>query len=490
MTTGVESWETSGVPAVFNRPLAVWLAALGVAAAVEVLLHNSLFYGAPLGLGFTLATIGTAGLVAFSGPLTGTEPSLVTRLFASGMALFGLFVTFRASTVLTTLNVLVVLALLFGAAFLYSTGRLWDLHLMDYPRAGLVTAAQALTQTTEFFRVDVPQAGLGPIRGWDDRIRPYLRGAAIAAGPLLVFVLLFASADAVFANLLDDLLGFDLRLGVLGQSVAVVAAFGWVLIGLLRYGSSTDGLAELDRPEGIRLGTREAATVLGLVNGLFLAFVVVQFAYLFGGADVIERTGGLTRAEYARQGFFQLVVVAGFVLALVLVLDWWTRPAGTPAARTVNWLQAGLVGLTGVVLLSALERMRLYVDEFGLTQLRFYAVAFMIWIGVLLVWALATVLPGRRALFGSGAFLSLLVLVATLNVINPDATIARVNIDRFVNAGATIDLGYLTDDLSSDAVPVLRSHADALPGLTLWPHTPSPVNDWRNYNLSRSRASR
>ena len=489
MTTGVESWETGGVPAVFNRPLAVWLAALGVAAAVELLLHNSLFYGAPLGLGFTLATIGTAGLVAFSGRLTGTEPSLASKLFAAGMALFGLFVTFRASPVLTTLNVLVVLALLFGAAFLYSTGRLWDLHLMDYPRAGLVTAAQALTQTTEFFRVDVPQAGLRPIRGWD-RTRPYLRGAAIAAGPLLVFVLLFASADAVFANLLDDLLGFDLRLGVVGQSMAVVAAFGWVLIGLLRYGSSTVGLAELDRPEGIRLGTREAATVLGLVNGLFLAFVVVQFAYLFGGADVIERTGGLTRAEYAREGFFQLVVVAGFVLALVLVLDWWTRPAGTPAARIVNWLQAGLVGLTGVVLLSALERMRLYVDEFGLTQLRFYAVAFMIWIGVLLLWALATVLPGRRTLFGSGAFLSLLVLVATLNVINPDATIARVNIDRFVNAGAAIDLGYLTDHLSSDAVPVLRSQADVLPGLILRSPVPSPVNDWRTYNLSRSRASR
>ncbi|MBT8193515.1 MAG: DUF4173 domain-containing protein [Acidimicrobiia bacterium] len=489
MTTGVESWEAGGAETVFDRPLPVWLTVLEVAVGLELLLHNSLFYGSPLGLGFTLAAIATAALIAFSGPLTGTEPSTTTKLFAGGMVLFGLFVTFRASPVLTTLNVMTVLALLFGAAFLYSTGRLWDLRLMDYPRAGLITATQALAQTGDFLRIDVRNAGLMPTRGWH-RIRPYVRGTAIAIGPVAVFLTLFVSADAVFATLVADVFGVDLRLNVLIWSLVLITGFSWLLIGLLRYGTSSRGMEDLERPSGLRLGTREATTVLALVNGLFLSFVVVQFAYLFGGADVIERTGGLTRAEYAREGFFQLVAVAGFVLAFVLILDWWTRPAGSPAARAAGWLQASLVGLTGIVLISALVRMRLYVAEFGLTQLRFYALALMIWIGGLLVWSLVTVLPGRRALFGSGTFLSLLVLVATLNVVNPDATIARVNVDRYVNGGATIDLDYLVHNLSADAAPVLQSNAAVLPPLDLPDAGSSPVQDWRNYNLSRSRATR
>ena len=51
--------------------------------------------------------------------------------------------------------------------------------------------------------------------------------------------------------------------------------------------------------------------------------------------------------------------------------------------------------------------------------------------------------------------------------VNPDATIARVNVDRYVNGGATIDLGYLVNNLSADAVPVLRARAASLPALAL-----------------------
>lgn len=484
MTTDIESWEVPRDAVIFERAGMVWLAAGGVAAAVEILLHNSLFNGAPLGLGFTIATILISVLFFAAGPLTHHQPSVATRVFAGLMTIFGLFVTFRASPALTTLNVLTVLALLVGAAFLYSSGRLWDMRIMDYPRAGLVTAANALAQTGEFFRVDVSRAGLIPAEGWQ-RVRPYLRGIAIAFVPLVLFLGLFASADAVFAAFADDLFGTDLDLWRFAWAAAIAAAIGWMLIGLLRYGVASHGLEDWERPDDLRLGATEAATVLGLLNALFVLFVIIQFAYLFGGADVVARTGGLTPAEYAREGFFQLVVVAAAVLGLVLFIDWWTRPAGSTSSPLLNALQGGLIVLTGVVLLSAVKRMSVYVDEFGLTQLRFYAVAIMVWVGFLLLWALLTVLPGYRALFGAGAFLSALLLIAGLNVVNPDATIARTNIDRFATNGAEIDFAYLTNNLSSDAGPVLRANAGILPLHSLGG---SDVDhDWRSFNLSRSR---
>ena len=165
MTAGIESLEGRPQPVVFQRAGRVWLAAGVVSALVEVLLHNSLFNGAPLGLGFTIAATVIAGLFIVSASFTDHPPGIASRLLAGLMVLFGLFVTFPASPVLATLNVLTVVALLFGAAFLYSSGRLWDLRIMDYPRAGLVTTVQALAQTGEFFRVDVPHAGLMPTGG-------------------------------------------------------------------------------------------------------------------------------------------------------------------------------------------------------------------------------------------------------------------------------------------------------------------------------------
>ena len=487
MTSGVASWEKDGTVAVFDRPLPIWVAALTAATLTELLLHDVLFHSAPLGLGFTLAAVGIASLIFFSGGLTGTQPSLTTRAFAIGMAFFGLLVSLRASPTLTILNVLTVLALLVGAAFLYSEGRLGDLHLTDYPRAGLVTAANALVQPGEFFNVDVRRADLIPKSQWA-RVRPYARGALIGAGPLAVFLVLFASADAVFGNLVQNAFSLELNVGVLGWAAIVIAGLTWLLIGLLRFGSLGAEMEAIERPAGAQLGHREAATILSLVNGLFVVFVGIQFAYLFGGADTIARTGGLTRAEYARQGFFQLVVATGFVLGLVLVIDWWTRPPGIRPSRLVNGLQAGLVVLTGVVLLSALERMRLYVDAFGLTELRFYALAVMLWIGILLLWTLVTVLPGYRALFGAGTFLSGLVLIAGLNLVNPDATIARTNIDRYLTQGATIDLSYLVNDLSDDAVPVLRANAESLPELVIPLGRGDTSWDWRSYNRSRALA--
>ena len=68
------------------------------------------------------------------------------------------------------------------------------------------------------------------------------------------------------------------------------------------------GSAIADRAP-LRLGAVEAATILLVVDALFAIFVTLQLAWLFGGRDTLAMTG-LTYAEYARRGFFDLVIVA------------------------------------------------------------------------------------------------------------------------------------------------------------------------------------
>jgi hypothetical protein len=197
-----------------------------------------------------------------------------------------------------------------------------------------------------------------------------------------------------------------------------------------------------------------------LLNALFVVFVVVQFAYLFGGIDTLAATG-LTHAEYARRGFFELVAVAVLVVVLVLSVDWLVQ-RGTPARKKIDRLHAVLLLLTGVILASALQRMRLYTATFGLTELRLYTTVFMLWVASVLVWMAWTVLRNERNRFPYGSIVAGLVLLAATNLANPDAFIARTNLNHHGESGRELDTAYLAHSLSADAVPTLVRSLDEL----------------------------
>lgn len=245
---------------------------------------------------------------------------------------------------------------------------------------------------------------------------------------------------------------------------------------------------------GLSLGATEVGVVLGLLNLLFLAFVVVQARYFFGGASVVESSGGLmTYSEYARRGFFELVWAAALLLPLLLAAHWLLRKERAADERAFRVLAAGLIALMFVIMVSAAGRMRLYQSEYGLTELRLYTSAFMGWLALVFVWFALTVLRGRRERFMRGALAAGLLVTGALHVVNPDDLIVRTNAST-VRQARTFDACYAAS-LSADAVPALL---DALPALTererrhvseaLLRRWSGGDADWRTWNLSRSAA--
>ena len=228
---------------------------------------------------------------------------------------------------------------------------------------------------------------------------------------------------------------------------------------------------------------------LAALNALFLAFVLVQFRYLFGGHDLLESRAHLTYAQYARRGFFELVVVSILVLLVLLAVDASLRRNGNRGALVVRALSGFLLALVFVVMASALQRMRLYEQVYGLTQLRVYAVGVIGWLGVVFAWFGVTVLRGRRDIFPVGAVVAGFLATAVLNVVNPDALIARTNVTR-----PAVDVSYL-GRLSDDAVPTLVSRIWTLPAPQRALLAQSLLRrgdaggDWRGWNVARSRAA-
>ena len=145
----------------------------------------------------------------------------------------------------------------------------------------------------------------------------------------------------------------------------------------------------LPRLRGLLSSTAGATTLLA-VDALFVFFVALQIAYLFGGIDTLNATG-LTYSSYARRGFFELIAVAVLAGSLLFAVEL------VVSKRTRFYVGAALTLAlaTLVIVVSAAYRMQLYQLAYGWTEQRFYALAGIAWLGA--GGACAAVLVGRDA---------------------------------------------------------------------------------------------
>ena len=362
-------------------------------------------------------------------------------------------------------------------------------------------AVHALVAASRSRRPDVGRPG-----GWR-RARAVARGLLIATPLVAVFGALFVSADAMFADLVLNVVRIDFEL--LASHLLLFSVSAWLATGYLRgfvTGTELPPLSVLWRdgpllallPKRPTLGITEVATALAALDLLFLLFVIVQFRYLFGGDALVQVTPDLTYAEYARRGFFELVFAVFLVVPVLLAADWLLARRALRDDVVFRSLAGVQIGLVLAITASAFQRLRLYHASYGLTESRFYAMVLLVWIGAMLLWLAATVLRGRRDSFAFGALVTGLATVALLFVINPDASIARTNVARMASAEAPVrfDVAYATS-LSADAVPVLIDALPALPADVQCPLARHMLRRWspdsersiRNWNGAAARAS-
>ncbi len=471
---------------------------LGLLAAAVLLgvLGDALLRALPWGLNFFLwmATLLAALLIlgrARPGVFAASGRGLIVPLL-----LFSLLFLWRDSTVLKMLNVLALLVAFSLVILRAQGGAIRVAGIVEYV---LGSAIASLNAAFGVFPLALGKAEWRKKLLEEGRPRRALaiaRGLLFSFPLLLIFGGLFMGADAVFSHLVQNVLRFNFR--VLFSHFFLAAFFAWIVAGYLRgvlFGKEREKVAELRFPS-LSVGTIEIGTVLGLLDLLFLLFVVVQFRYFFGGAALVQATTGLTYSEYARRGFFELLAVAALALPLLLVMHWLLSKS-EPIAERVFRVLAGLqILLLFVIMVSAFQRMRLYEAEYGLSEQRLYPTAFMAWLAVVFIWFALTALRGRRERFWFGAMVAGFALVVVLQILNPDALIARTNLAR-AREGRRFDARYATW-LSADAVPDLLAGLPDLAAqdrcavaaglLARWPASKRP--DWRSWTRSGAQAWR
>lgn len=364
------------------------------------------------------------------------------------------------------------------------------LALVDARSIRAMALTVVLAPAAAFRALPWVRAGLAHVNG-SRRPGATARALAIALASvvlLLVFGALFASADETFADLVDR------ALPTIGANTVARVLVLFPLLALLLGGAAfllagPPALAGLAGAPKNTLRRADWAIPVALLDLLFLAFVAVQATVLFGGARHVLEPDGPTFANYARGGFWQLLVVTGLTLLVITAAGRWA-PRGTRADRvTIRVLLGALALLTLVIVASATHRMWTYEQAYGFTRLRLFVSAVELGLGAVFVAILAAGVRLRGGwlpqAFVAIATVSLLALAA----VNPDRFIADRNVDRFAATGR-IDLHYL-NTLSADAVPALDRLTGADRACALWlaeRRLQNQPDDWRTFNLARHHA--
>lgn len=409
---------------------------------------------------------------------------------------FSAMVFVRASELLTFLNIVASLLLLLVIAKVSFGAKIKNFLIGDYikifflPFKFISPLFQTLSTLFSFYEANNSKKVLPEVA----------RGVLITAPVLVIFLLLFYSADLVFQKYVSNLISINIDEETIFRSILVLITT-LVYIGAYTYvfQQEESKIAPEEQTQNRSVGHIESYILFGSINVLFFIFIFVQLAYLFGGEGNISAQG-FTYAEYARRGFFELIAVAIISLLLLLTAEKYIVKKETEHLLGFKVLSTALVVQVILIMTSAFTRLSLYEEAYGFTTLRLYSHAFIVLLAAIFCLLLYKIYKDKKEnAFAFRVFICIVLFLTAMNLLNPDAFIARRNIERF-NSTGKLDIYYLSR-LSSDAIPdtikVLNiSNEDLRKGFArelYWraQNADSPYfSKWQSLNISRMRADK
>ncbi len=270
--------------------------------------------------------------------------------------------------------------------------------------------------------------------------------------PLVAIILtLLCKADAVFKEAVDRILEFIDLENIIGVLITILFVF-ILSYAIVRY---------LDE-KSIKIEDKEhhvfepvlAITVTSIITVIYLFFCGIQVVYLTFG-NYLTLPEGYTYAQYAHEGFYELLTVCILNLAIVLVTSYFFGES-----KVLKTILTVICVCTYVMIASSAYRMILYVREYDLTRLRVYVLYGLIVLAILLAGVIIYIFRESFPLFRYGiAILTAAVIILVFS--HPTALIARYNIYQMTEKHRVIDIKHLCR-LGTDAIPVILDNFDEL----------------------------
>ncbi len=462
-------------------------------------LFDFLFYKKALGISYTLFVI------AFYLVFLGILRDKIAFRFSFGwflsipiIALSATYFVF-SNQIFATLNFLIIPILIIAQTILITqenNHKWYDASFIKDIFYGIFN--RAFSHTSKPFVIILSSLRIRKSSKKYDVFMKILIGLTISIPLLIIIVSLLASADRIFQHLMDEILSSFGTINIGDFSLQGIIALLIMIIVFSYIWSFSNPSQSIQAQMQYSLESNNRSwdpiisiTILVAINSVYLVFTLIQFAYMFGALNN-ALPPDFTYAEYARRGFFELLMVTLINFSLVLSSIRFTRKDGKLVSRTVQILHSLLILCTVVILSSAYLRMSLYEEVYGYTYLRVLTHSFMIFLGVLFVIAFYKIWNERISLLKPYIVIGIIAYLI-LNFANIDELIANNNLDRYIKTGK-LDTYYLKN-LSYDSLPVLVNllEAENVPvdikkNLLEQQKELSKEQPWQSFNVSRQKA--
>lgn len=284
--------------------------------------------------------------------------------------------------------------------------------------------------------------------------------------PLLFVILgLLLSADGVFARLFDKIF-YQIKFiftsefigSLIGRIILIAITFIYLVCILYNiFTKNSDFNREYKEKEILKTHIDHTIinTILTIINVVYLIFTGIQCIYLYSYvfSDTSLNTS-LNLAQYARQGFFQLMFITIINFIIIILTNENQKKEAVKSSYT-KYMNTIMCIFTIIIAISAFMRMHLYENEFGYTFLRLMVYVILITEIISILPTIYYIIKGKINLLKS-YFVIGIVMYVIVNFINIDHMIAKNNINRAEKISGEyvrkIDVDYLTNNLGTDAV--------------------------------------
>ena len=330
---------------------------LGFVAIVLGFVHNVLFFEQSIGINFFLFA---ACIVIGGGVLNkrfGKTIDNKTSILTLPILFFSLMICVRESELLTLFNILGCL-LLFGILARSHAGKdLKDFLPWDYLKVFFLPFKfiMPLVKTTGDFFVEL--FALRKLTRKHPRAKEVVRGTGMALIALVVFTLLFAGADSAFSSFVSSLFSFKFSVDIefVGRLLLFLFMSGFFVGAFSYMFKKREEEMGAVKVETRSAGVLEIKILLGSINALFFVFILMQLSHLFGGGSSAF-SEGVTYAEYARKGFFELILVAVLSYVIIATAEKQIIKNGDSHTNSFKILSTVLVAQVVVILISEIGR--------------------------------------------------------------------------------------------------------------------------------------
>ncbi len=299
----------------------------------------------------------------------------------------------------------------------------------------------------------------GKIRKGGKFIGKLLLGLAVAVIPTAIVIALL-SYDSGFSKLLNDMFDWDFNIMSHLGSVILGVPVGMYMFGL--FVASTDqsckNVITKERCNQVAINMHKVPVITAFAAVVPLLFVYVVFFISQWDYYMSAFTGILpedfTYADYAREGFFQLCAVAFINFIIILCVVLFVRRKEGKKSFFLSLLSIVFALFTLVLIGTAMSKLVMYIQYYGLTHKRIYAAWFMIVLAVIFIMIILYQFVSKMKVTAICTSL-VIVLFAGLTLGNIDGKIAEYNVNNYIDGKlSSVDI-YELYDLGDAAIPAI-----------------------------------